>query len=292
MNVVITPAMLGQVVVSGILAGALYAMVALGLALIFGVMRVINIAHGPLLMLGAYTTFFIYQALGLNPYLSVPITMLVLFVLGALLQRTLVFRVVDAPELSSLLLTFGISIALVNLAQLAFTSNLRAIEYVTGSYTLGPLAFSKSRLIAFVVAAALTGLAFLFLQRTRLGKAIRATSQSREVAMVCGVDVGRIHLITFGVAAALAGAGGALVSVIVAIQPEMGQIWTFKSFLVIVLGGAGNYPGALLGGVLLGLVEQLASLFLTTQLSEAVAYVLLVVVLLVRPTGLLGGRQT
>jgi len=291
-NVVITPAMLGQVVVSGILAGALYAMVALGLALIFGVMRVINIAHGPLLMLGAYTTFFLYQALGLNPYLSVPITMLVLFALGALLQRTLVFRVVDAPELSSLLLTFGISIALVNLAQLAFTSNLRAIEYATGSYTLGPLAFSKSRLIAFAVAAALTGLAFLFLQRTRLGKAIRATSQSREIAMVCGVDVRRIHLITFGVAAALAGAGGALVSVIVAIQPEMGQIWTFKSFLVIVLGGAGNYPGALLGGVLLGLVEQIASLFLTTQLSEAVAYILLVVILLVRPTGLLGGRQT
>jgi len=291
-NVVITPAMLGQVVVSGILAGALYAMVALGLALIFGVMRVINIAHGPLLMLGAYTTFFLYQALGLNPYLSVPITMLVLFALGALLQRTLVFRVVDAPELSSLLLTFGISIALVNLAQLAFTSNLRAIEYATGSYTLGPLAFSKSRLIAFAVAAALTGLAFLFLQRTRLGKAIRATSQSREIAMVCGVDVRRIHLITFGVAAALAGAGGALVSVIVAIQPEMGQIWTFKSFLVIVLGGAGNYPGALLGGVLLGLVEQIASLFLTTQLSEAVAYILLVVILLIRPTGLLGGRQT
>ncbi len=284
--------MLGQVVVSGILAGALYAMVALGLALIFGVMRVINIAHGPLLMLGAYTTFFIYQALGLNPYLTVPITMLVLFILGALLQRTLVYRVVDAPELSSLLLTFGISIALVNLAQLAFTSNLRTVEYVTGSYTLGPLAFSKSRLIAFVVAAALAGLAFLFLQRTRLGKAIRATSQSREVAMVCGVDVQRIHRITFGIAAALAGAGGALVSVIVAIQPEMGQIWTFKSFLVIVLGGAGNYPGALLGGVLLGLVEQLASLFLTTQLSEAVAYILLVLILLVRPTGLLGGRQT
>ncbi|PYM93860.1 MAG: branched-chain amino acid ABC transporter permease [Candidatus Rokuibacteriota bacterium] len=292
MNVAITPAMLGQVVVSGILAGALYAMVALGLALIFGVMRVINIAHGPLLMLGAYTTFFIYQALGLNPYLTVPITMLVLFILGALLQRTLVYRVVDAPELSSLLLTFGISIALVNLAQLAFTSNLRTVEYVTGSYTLGPLAFSKSRLIAFVVAAALAGLVFLFLQRTRLGKAIRATSQSREVAMVCGVDVQRIHRITFGIAAALAGAGGALVSVIVAIQPEMGQIWTFKSFLVIVLGGAGNYPGALLGGVLLGLVEQLASLFLTTQLSEAVAYILLVLILLVRPTGLLGGRQT
>lgn len=292
MNVAITPAMVGQVIISGILAGALYAMVALGLALIYGVMRVINIAHGPLLMLGAYTTFFLYSAFGLNPYLSIPVTMAVLFLVGVGLQRTLVFRVVDAPELSSLLLTFGVSIALVNLAQLAFTSDLRAVEYLTGSLPLGPFAVSKTRLVAFVFAAAVTALAFLFLQRTRLGKAIRATSQNREVAMVCGIDVQRVHMLTFGLATALAGAGGALIAVIVAIQPEMGQIWTFKSFLVIVLGGAGNYPGALLGGMLLGLVEQGASLFLTTQLSEVVAYLLLVVVLLVRPTGLLGGRQT
>ena len=292
MNVVITPAMVGQVVISGILAGALYAMVALGLALIYGVMRVINIAHGPLLMLGAYTTFFLYSAFGLNPYLSVPVTMAALFVVGVVLQRSLVFRVVDAPELSSLLLTFGVSIGLVNLAQLAFTSDLRAVEYLTGSIPLGPFALSKTRLVAFAFAAGVTALAFLFLQRTRLGKAIRATSQSPEVAMVCGIDVRRVHMFTFGLATALAAAGGALLAVIVAIQPEMGQVWTFKSFLVIVLGGAGNYPGALLGGMLLGLIEQGASLFLTTQLSEVVAYLLLVVVLLVRPTGLLGGRQT
>jgi len=292
MNVLITPAMVGQVIISGLLSGVLYGMVALGLALIFGVMRIINVAHGPLLMLGAYTTFFLYSAFGLNPYLTVPVSMAVLFVVGVLLERTLVFRVVDAPELSSLLLTFGISIALVNGAQLAFTSDLRAVEFLTGSWILGPFAFSKSRVIAFVFAAALTAGAFVFLKSTRLGKAIRATSQSREVAMVCGIDVGAIHRLTFGLASALAAAGGALIAVIVAIQPEMGQIWTFKSFLVIVLGGAGNYPGALLGGMLLGLVEQLASLFLTTQLSEVVAYVLLVLVLLVRPTGLLGGRQT
>ncbi len=291
MNVAVTPAMLGQVVVSGILAGALYALVALGLALIFGVMRVINIAHGPLLMLGAYTTYFLTTGLGINPFLTLPVSMALMFALGALLQRTLVFRVVDAPELSSLLLTFGISIALVNLAQLLFTSDLRAVEYITGAWVVGPLAFSKSRVIAFAFAVAVTALAFLFLRATRLGKAIRATSQSREVAMVCGVDVQRVHLITFGLASALAAAGGSLLAVIVAIQPEMGQVWTFKSFLVIVLGGAGNYPGALLGGLLLGLVEQLASLFLTAQLSEVVAYVLLVLVLLVRPSGLLGGRQ-
>ena len=157
---------------------------------------------------------------------------------------------------------------------------------------MGRFALWKTRLVAFVFAGGVTALAFLFLLRTRLGKAIRATSQSPEVAMVCGIDVRRIHMLTFGLATALAAAGGALLAVIVAIQPEMGQVWTFKSFLVIVLGGAGNYPGALLGGMLLGLVEQGASLFLTTQLSEVVAYLLLVVVLLVRPTGLLGGRQT
>jgi branched-chain amino acid transport system permease protein len=288
----ITPGMLAQVVVSGLLAGALYAMVALGLALIFGVMRVINIAHGPMLMLGAYTTWLLFDRFGMNPYLTLPVSAAVLFAVGALLQRTLVVRVVDAPELSSLLLTFGVSIALVNVAQLVFTSDLRSVEFLTGSILLGPVAVSKSRLIACVFAAGITTLAFLFLRATKLGKAIRATSQSREVAMVCGIDVQRIHLIAFGMACALAACGGTLVAVMVAIQPEMGQIWTFKSFLVIVLGGAGNYPGALLGGLLLGLVEQLASLFLTTQLSEAVAYVLLVLALLVRPTGLLGGRQT
>lgn len=288
----LSPAMLGQVIVSGLLAGALYAMVALGLALIFGVMRVINIAHGPFLMLGAYATYFLHTAAGLNPYLTLPLSMAGLFLLGVLLQRTLVCRVVDAPELSSLLLTFGIAIALVNLAQLGFTSDLRAVEYITGSWVVGPVALSKSRTIAFAFASALTAAAFLFLRYTRPGKAIRATAQSREVAMVCGVNVNRVHLLTFGLAAALAAAGGTLISVIVAIQPEMGQVWTFKSFLVIVLGGAGNYPGALLGGLILGLVEQLASLLLTAQLSEAVAYLLLVLVLLVRPTGLLGGRQT
>jgi branched-chain amino acid transport system permease protein len=290
MTLVITPAMIGQVVISGLLAGSLYAMVALGLGLIFGVMRVLNVAHGPLLMLGAYTTFWLFHWFGLNPYLSLLVSMPTLFLVGVVLQRTLVTRVVNAPELSSLLLTFGVSIALVNLAQLAFTSDLRAVEYLTGSFGLGPFAFSKSRVIACGFAIAITVGAFLFLQKTRLGKALRAVSQSREVAQVCGINVERIHVLAFGIASALAAAGGSLVAVMVAIQPEMGGIYTFKSFLVIVLGGAGNYPGALLGGLLLGLVEQLSSLFLTTQVNEAVAYVLLVLVLLIRPTGLLKGR--
>jgi branched-chain amino acid transport system permease protein len=290
MTVLITPTMVGQVIISGLLAGALYAMVALGLGLIFGVMRVLNVAHGPILMLGAYTTFWLFQLFGMNPYLSLLVSMPLLFVVGAVLERTLVSRVVNAPELSSLLLTFGVSIAIVNLAQLAFTSDLRSVEYLTGSFRWGPFAFSKSRVIAFVFAVVVTAGAFLFLDRTRLGKAIRAVSQSREVAQVCGVDVERIHMIAFGIACALAAAGGSLVAVMVAIQPDMGMVYTFKAFLVIVLGGAGNYPGALLGGLVLGLIEQLSSLFLTTQVNEAVAYVLLILILLVRPTGLLRGR--
>jgi len=292
MSVVITPTMIGQVIISGLLAGSLYAMVALGLGLIFGVMRVLNVAHGPLLMLGAYTTFWLFHWFGLNPYLSLLVSMPLLFLVGVVLQGLLVRRVVDAPELSSLLLTFGVSIALVNLAQLFFTSDLRSVEYLTGSFALGPFAFSKARVIACAVAIVITAGAFWFLQKTRLGKALRAVSQSREVAQVCGINVQRIHMLAFGVASALAAAGGTLVAVMVAIQPEMGQVYTFKSFLVIVLGGAGNYPGALLGGLLLGLIEQLSSLFLTTQVNEAVAYVLLVLVLLVRPTGLLKGRSS
>ncbi|MET0849840.1 MAG: branched-chain amino acid ABC transporter permease [Candidatus Rokuibacteriota bacterium] len=292
MSVFITPTMLGQVIISGLLAGAIYAMVALGLGLIFGVMRVLNVAHGPMLMLGAYITFWLFSTVGLNPYVSLLFSMPILFFLGLLLQHALVRRVVDAPELSSLLLTFGIAIALVNMAQLAFTSDLRAVEFLTGSFVLGPFAFSKSRVVACLFAVLITAGAFLFLQRTRLGKAIRAVSQNRESAQVCGINVQQIHLLAFGMASALAAAGGSLVAVMVAIQPEMGQVYTLKSFLVIVLGGAGNYPGALLGGLLLGLVEQLTSLFLTTQVNEAVAYVLLVVVLLVRPTGLLGGRAS
>ena len=207
---IITPTMLGQVIISGLLAGALYAMVALGLGLIFGVMRVLNVAHGPLLMLGAYITYWLFSTVGLNPYLSLLVSMPVVFVLGVALQHFLVRRVVDAPELSSLLLTFGISIALVNVAQLAFTSDLRSVEFITGSFLIGPFAFSKARVIACLFAAGITALAFLFLQKTRLGKAIRAVSQSREVAQVCGINVQRIHMLAFGLASALAAAGGSL----------------------------------------------------------------------------------
>jgi len=282
--------MLLQGIVSGLLAGGVYAMIALGMALIFGVMRVINVAHGTLLMLGGYTTYWLFSLYGLNPFFSLLVSFPLLFLVGLLLQRFFVSRVVGAPELSSLILTFGLSIFITNVAVLSWTSDYRSVEFLTGSFLLGPIAVSKPRLVTFGFALLITVAAFVFLNKTKTGKAIRATSQHRELAQICGINVRRIDLITFGLAAGLAGAGGSLISVMYSIFPEMGRGYVFKSFLVIVLGGAGNYPGAFLGGLLLGVVEGLTSLLLTAQLSEVIAYVLLVLVLLIRPTGLLGGR--
>jgi branched-chain amino acid transport system permease protein len=285
-----TGTMLLQGIVSGLLAGGVYAMIALGMALIFGVMRVINVAHGTLLMLGGYTTYWLFSLYGLNPFFSLLVSFPLLFLVGLLLQRFFVSRVVGAPELSSLILTFGLSIFITNVAVLSWTSDYRSVEFLTGSFLLGPIAISKPRLVTFTFALLITVAAFVFLNKTKTGKAIRATSQHRELAQVCGINVRRIDLITFGLASALAGAGGSLISVMYSIFPEMGRGYVFKSFLVIVLGGTGNYPGAFLGGLLLGVVEGLTSLLLTAQLSEVIAYVLLVLVLLIRPTGLLGGR--
>ena len=290
MAIQITGSMLLQGIVSGLLAGGLYAMVALGMALIFGVMRVINVAHGTLLMLGAYTTFWLFSLYGINPFLSLLISFPLIFLVGVILQRFFVYRVVNAPELSSLILTFGISIFISNMAMVAWTADYRSVEFLTGSFLLGAIALSKPRLVVFSFALVITCLAFLFLNLTKTGKAIRATSQQRDLAQVCGINVRQIDLITFGLASGLAGAGGSLLSVIFSVIPEMGQIYVFKSFLVIVLGGAGNYPGAFFGGLILGLAEGLASLFLSAQLSEVIAYILLVIILLVRPTGLFRGR--
>jgi len=286
----VTGPMLLQGIVSGLLAGGVYAMIALGMALIFGVMRVINVAHGTLLMLGGYVTYWLFAFFGLNPFFSLLISFPLLFITGLLLQKFFISRVVGAPELSSLILTFGLSILITNLAVLSWTSDYRSVEFLTGSFLLGPIAVSKPRLLTFSFALLITVAAFIFLNKTKIGKAIRATSQHRELAQVCGINVRRIDMITFGLASGLAGVGGSLISVMYSIFPEMGGAYVFRSFLVIVLGGAGNYPGAFLGGLLLGVVEGLTSLMLTAQLSEVVAYVLLVLVLLIRPTGIFGGR--
>src|ERR671938_276667 len=195
-----------QVIISGVLLGAVYALLAIGLNLIFGVMRVINVAHGDLMMLGSYTTFWLFTLWGVNPLLSLIVAMALMFALGALLQRVVVERVVGQPLLVSLLLTFGLSSFLTGSALNLWTANYRSVPAFTGSLQVAGLALSVPRVIAFVVALAITVLVYLFLKKTRIGKAIRATSQNAEVALVCGIDVARIRLLTFGLGTALAAA--------------------------------------------------------------------------------------
>lgn len=282
---------LAQVAASGILLGGVYALMAGGLNLIFGVMRVINLAHGELLMLAAYAAFWLFTLYGISPIVSLVATVPLLFVLGAALQRLLVQRVVRQPPLTSLLLMFGVSLSFMGAAQQAFTTNFRSVQYLSGSLPLFSLALSLPRVVAFALAVLLSAAVYAFLRWSRWGKALRATAQNPDVALVCGVDVDRARLLAFGLGAALAGAAGTLASFIYTIYPEMGSTFMLKAFAVIVLGGLGSFGGAFAGALLLGLFESFAAFFSTAQAAEAVAYVLLVGVLLVRPTGLFGTRE-
>ncbi|MFN8534076.1 MAG: branched-chain amino acid ABC transporter permease [Dehalococcoidia bacterium] len=285
------PTTLAQLVVSGILLGGVYALFASGLNLIFGVMRVINIAHGELMMLGAYATFWLFALWGVNPVLSLLITVPLLFLLGVLLERVFIERIVGQPLLISLLLTFGLSLFFSGSALTLWTADFRSVPYFSGSIQLGPIALPLSRTVAFALALAITAGVWFFLQNTRVGKAVRATAQNSEVALVCGIDVRRIRLLTFGLGVALAGASGTLVSLMFSFSPTIGSNFLGKGFAIIVLGGLGSFVGALIGGIILGVAEVLGGFVTTAQIAEAIPYLVLVLVLLVRPSGLFGVRE-
>ena len=280
-----------QMLLSGIALGSVYSVVGLGLTLVFGVMRVINMAHGEFLMLGGYLTYFLFTLVGLNPLLALPICLLVLLASGMLLQQFLVKRVVGKPELSSLLLTFGISIAIVGTALFAWTSDYRSVPYLTTAFEFGGVRLSATRALAFGMAIVLSAAFYGFLRYARLGHAIRATSQVQDMAMVCGINVRLVHAVSMGLGAGLAAAGGSLLSMIYAIFPEMGLVFTIKAFAIVILGGAGNFLGAFLAGLLLGVAETVGSLFLKAQAVDAIAFILLIGVLLFRPTGLFFGER-
>jgi branched-chain amino acid transport system permease protein len=280
-----------QVVISGLLLGGVYALFAAGMNMIFGVLRVINLAHGELMMLGAYTTFWLFSTVNVNPLLSIPVSAFVMFSLGAVIERTLIERVVHQPLLSSLLLTFGLSTLFMGTALSLWTANFRSVPYLTGSVNLFGLNLSQTRLVAFAIALAITGLTYGFLRFTTFGKAIRATAQNAEVAQVCGINVGRVRLVTFALGSAMAAVAGSLIAMIFTISPEMGRMFLGRAFAIVVLGGLGSFVGAFVGSLALGVVETLAAYFTDTQLAEGVSYAVLVLVLLLRPSGLFGERE-
>ncbi len=282
-----------QIVVSGILLGGVYALFATGLNLIFGVMKIINLGHGELMMLGAYITFFLFTEAGVNPLLSIPLTAAVVGIFGFLLQFALVERVVGQPIINSLLLTFGLSTLMMGVALNLWTSNYRSVNYtaLSGSWHLGEVAISKGRAVAFLISLLVTGGMWLFLNRSTFGKAIRATSEHPQVAQLCGIDIRKVRYVTFGLGSAMAAVAGALISIIFTISPEMGRMFIGKGFAIIVLGGLGSYVGALLGAIVLGVGETVTAYFTSTQLSEGVAYLILLLVLVVRPAGFFGKAE-
>jgi branched-chain amino acid transport system permease protein len=266
--------------------GSVYAMVGMGLTLVWGVVGIVNIAHGEFVMLGAYFTFWAFSLLHLNPLLSVALSIPVFFYGGMLVHRKITERLIKEQELSALILTFGMSILIWNLAQFFWTNTYRSVSYLTGNFPFMGIVLGRSKTVSFALAVGITAALFLFLKYSKLGKGIRATSQNSDVALVCGINTGKMRAITFGMGIALGGAAGAIVSLQWVIFPQMGGSYISKAFAIVVLGGLGNIQGALVGGLIIGVLESLVTQYLSAKMAQIIPSLTILIILLMRPTGL------
>jgi len=284
--------LVAQGLVSGVLFGGVYSLMAVGLTLIFGVMRVINFAHGDMMVWGMYLAWLLATRLGIEPVLGFTICAGALFLLGVAVQRNLVDRLGDAPHEMQILLLLGVALVLENLALMVFGPDPQRVRSRLALWTLwiGPVFVDMARLVAFVVALALTCALWVFLQRTDLGRAMRATADNPYGALVVGTDVRRVYAAAFGIGAACVGAAGALVSPILPFSPSVGLSASVASFNIVIIGGMGSLPGAFAGGLLVSVAESLGAVFLSPSMKELVSFGLLIVILLFRPTGLFGRR--
>jgi branched-chain amino acid transport system permease protein len=279
-----------QTVVSGVLTGALYAMIGVGLTIVFGVMRIINLAHGEMVMLGMFGAYWGQARWGLDPFVSLAVWMPAMFAAGVLVYRFLLRKIIPGGELNTLLYTAGLSLLVANVALFLWTGDYRTISVPYAALPLRPLgiAIPIPLAIAFALALLITGALWVFLSRTDTGRAVRATSQNAEAAILMGIDVERIAVITFGLGTALAGAAGVLLGPSLYLYPTVGEILIVKCFVIVVLGGLGSVPGAIAGGILLGVVESLGAVYVSMALKDGVGFVIFLLVLLYRPSGLFG----
>ena len=276
------------------LFGGVFSLMAVGLTLIFGVMRVVNFAHGDMMVWGMYLAWLMATRVGLDPYVSFLVCAVALFGLGFLVQRGLVQRIVDAPHEMQILLMLGVALVLENTALLLFGPEPQRVRSGLAQATiwLGPVFVDVARLIAFGVAVVLTLLLSLFLFRTDLGRAIRAAADNTYGALVIGTDVRRVYAVAFGIGAACVGAAGALVAPLLPFQPPTGLQLSVASFNIVIIGGMGSLIGAFVGGLVVSIAESLGAVFLKPSLKELVSFSLLVVILLVRPAGIFGRRAS
>lgn len=282
-----------QSIISGLLIGGVYALIAVGLTLIFGVMKIINFAHGEFLMFGMYFAFFLSTLFGIDPYVAAILALPLFLMFGWAIQAVMIRPVLGAPDMIQILLTVGISLVLQNLALFFFSADFQSLNlsYSGTTFEAGPARISFSRLLACVVALSVAGGLYLFLQKTDIGKALRACAEEREGALAVGIDVERMYKIAFGLGIACVAIAGILMTPFFYIAPSVGVPFTLTAFVVVVLGGLGNIPGALVGGLIVGLVESLGEILLpAASLKSLATFSIFILILLLRPQGLFGQR--
>ena len=279
-----------QSLISGILIGGVYALIGIGLTIIFGVMRVINFAHGDILMIGMYMTYFLFTLFHIDPFVSILITIPLMFLFGAFLQKVFINRALNALPQNQILLTIGMGLVMSNTIMLAFTSDYKILTttYSSSSVEILGISVSEPLVVSFAITVAITAALYWFLYKTDMGQAIRATAQDREAAQLMGINVKRMSIIAFGIGSALAGTAGALISPTYYIFPQVGSVFTLKAFVITVLGGMGSIVGATLGGVLIGVAESVGGVYIGSGWKDVIVFVLFLLVLLFKPSGLLG----
>lgn len=279
---------LAQIAINGLALGALYACLAVGFSLVWGVLNVINMLHGSFIVLGGYLTFFAWSYLGINPIISLPFVAIISFLIGYSLQYTLINRVVSAPVLTTLTLTFGLDMILYNLMTVYFTATPRRVRLDLGSVELLGVVMPVDRIFGMLLALLLTALLYYVMRASRVGRAIVAVRMDWQAAELMGIRVNNIYAITFGIGALMAGVAGVIFVMVFPTTTSVAGVYLGKAFIVCVIGGLGSVPGALVGGLVLGLVESFSAHIFGPQQALIVGFLLMLLLLIVKPTGLVG----
>ncbi len=279
-----------QALLDGLLMGGVYALAALGLSLIFGVMKITNFAHGAMMTVGMYAVYVVSSSFGISPYISLIFAAIALFVIGFLLQRFLIDKISNAPTHNQLLLTLGVAYILENGLLAVFTPNYKTLDDTSlpGAISLGQITVNPAKLIAFAFVIVVTTVIYLILYRSRIGKSIRACSQNREGAQLMGIVIKKTNAIAFGIGALCTGIAGALLTPILSIYPTIGETFQLKCFVIAILGGMGNLWGALISGLIVGVVESITGYVAGGSWSDLMVYAAFILILLVKPSGLFG----
>jgi branched-chain amino acid transport system permease protein len=277
--------LLAQIIVNGILLGGLYGLMALGMALVWGVLNIVNLAHGAFVMLGGYAVYFLFTGAGIDPFLALPIAMAIMFAFGYLLQLIVLNQIIRSAQLNTLLITFGLDVVLTYLAQLLFSADFRTISpsYAGANITVLGITIPLARLAAFGIAWLLAAILWFILNRLAFGRSIRATAQNLVAARLYGVNPRQLYAVTFGIGAALAGAAGGLYGIVSHLSPYVGAPLTAKAFVIAVIGGLDNPLSVILAGLVIGIAESLAALYFGPTYANVISFGLLVAILVFRP---------